>query len=283
MFHLLSSKCQIHTLGNRLIIVLISLLLGSSAAYADDPEKKSDPLWELGAGISIFSVPHYLGSDQSTTYTFPFPYFIYRGERLQADREGLKGLLFDSERLDINVSLGGSLPVDDDDNDARQGMQDLDLLLEAGPNFEYLISKTEIHLWRIDLPIRGAFSMGSEFLNHEGWTANPRIYHRYQSEQWRVISTLGTVYSDSRYHGYFYNVATGEVTESRPEFHSDAGYTGAKFTVTALREFGHWMIGGNYRYYDLSGASNEDSPLMIQDDYTSLTLFIAWRFYKSED
>ena len=83
------------------------------------------PLWEAGAGFGVLSFPDYRGSDQSRTRPIPVPYLIYRGEIFKADRDGVRGKLFDSERLELNVSAGASFPVSSSDNEARRGMADL--------------------------------------------------------------------------------------------------------------------------------------------------------------
>ena len=36
------------------------------------------------------------------------------------------GLLFEDRRLELNVSIGGYIPVDSEDNPQREGMPDLD-------------------------------------------------------------------------------------------------------------------------------------------------------------
>lgn len=99
------------------------------------------PLWEIGAGIAGISLPDYRGSDVTQTYVLPIPYFIYRGEILKADQNGLRGMLFDSDKLEINVSLNGTVPVDSEDNPARRGMADLKPTIELGPT-------VNVHLWQ---------------------------------------------------------------------------------------------------------------------------------------
>jgi len=87
----------------------------------------------LGVGISALSLPDYRGSDESSLYAIPFPYLVYRGTFLKADRNGIRGTFFGSDRIELNLSLGASLPVSSDDNPARQGMPDLQPTVEFGP------------------------------------------------------------------------------------------------------------------------------------------------------
>src|SRR6266568_3550534 len=83
------------------------------------------PLWELGLGAGVLELPHYRGSDQSHTWLLPVPYVVYRGKFLKADREGARAVLFESDRVDFDLSLAASAPVRSRDDDARQGMADL--------------------------------------------------------------------------------------------------------------------------------------------------------------
>src|SRR5690349_18042596 len=67
------------------------------------------PLWEAGAGVAAVNFPDYRGSDQRSSYVLPIPYFIYRGEVLRVDRESVRGRLFESENVELNLSLNGSI------------------------------------------------------------------------------------------------------------------------------------------------------------------------------
>lgn len=83
------------------------------------------PLWEAGLGVGAATFPDHPGSDRTQTYVLPAPYFVYRGEFLKADRDGLRGRFFNSDRIELNLTMGASAPVDSTDNAARQGMPDL--------------------------------------------------------------------------------------------------------------------------------------------------------------
>jgi MipA family protein len=49
------------------------------------------PLWEVGIGGAGYRQPNYPGSDVCSTRGFPFPYLIYRGERLRINFDGRWG------------------------------------------------------------------------------------------------------------------------------------------------------------------------------------------------
>ena len=101
----------------------------SSVAMAAEEK----PLWELGAGVAAFSFPYYRGSDQTNNFVLPVPYFTYHGDFFKADRHGIRGSFFDSDRIDLSVSLALSPPGSSDDIRARSGMPNLDATFEIGP------------------------------------------------------------------------------------------------------------------------------------------------------
>jgi outer membrane scaffolding protein for murein synthesis (MipA/OmpV family) len=280
-------------------ILLAGVLLASSFSPADaepnptsNPESSSEispkpgkgvasagdnkPLWEYGVGLAGWHSPHYLGADQHSSYLVPVPYFVYRGKTIRADREGVRGLLYSTDRLEIRLSGSGSLPVDSDDNRAREGMEDLDFMVELGPTLQYQLFKDPRQELRFDLPVRAAFTLGSDFLNHQGWTANPRLHHQVEFNPWTLTTTAGLVFSDRRYHGYIYDVDQSEVRSDRAFYQSSSGFTASRFSAGIKRRFGDVYVGALISYYSLEGAANERSPLLKQDDYFSASMMIAW-------
>ncbi len=262
---------------HRPLILIIGLLAFNCSLYAEEA-----PAWEAGAGLIMFNTPHYLGADQSSVHVFPLPYFIYRGEYVQADRDGIRGAIYDSEKLDLRLSGGGSLPVNSKDSTARKGMDDLDLILEGGPTLQYKLYHGDHHIWRLDLPVRAAFSIGNDGVHHQGWTTNPRIMYRRYFDHWTLTSTLGPVFSDSSYHGYVYDIDRGEVTPDRAAYNAKGGYTGSRASLSFRRRYGRLFVGTFLSYYNISGAANEDSPLVKTDDYFSTSMTIAWVFAEAD-
>src|SRR4051812_42777038 len=102
---------------------------------------RDEPLWEAGLGVAALHFPDYRGSSESRTLAFPTPYVVYRGDFFKADRYGMRGVLFNTDRVDLNLSIGASLPVNSEDNQAREGMPDLKGSIELGPSLE-------VNLWR---------------------------------------------------------------------------------------------------------------------------------------
>jgi hypothetical protein len=64
------------------------------------------------------------------------PYVVYRGELLQADREGLRGHFFRNDRVDLHLSVNGSIRGQFRQRRAAR-MPDLDPTLEIGPRLDF--------------------------------------------------------------------------------------------------------------------------------------------------
>ncbi len=212
------------------------------------------------------------------------PYFIYRGEYLRFDRTGLSAFLVDDERFEVNVSVNASLPVDSDDNRARRGMPDLDLLLEAGPTLRYTPwrSRSGDTKLRLDLPLRGAFSADGLKLDYQGLTGSPTVAFFSRFREWHWTASYSAIFSDRDYHSYFYDVDSEYVTPQRHHHRSDAGYTASRFSLSVARHYPNWFVGAYVRYYSQHGAANRDSPLLKRDNNASAGFIVAWLFGKSE-
>lgn len=254
----------------------VAFALAASPAQARD-----EPLWEAGLGVVALAFPDYRGSSQSSTYTLPAPYFVYRGEIFKADRHGLRGIFFRTERLDLNLSVGASLPVDSEDNRAREGMPDLRPSVEVGPSLD-------IHLWRtgdrrskldLRLPLRGALTVesdpryiGLQFFPH----LNVDVQDPAGLDGWNLGMLAGPVFTDSRYNRHFYAVPREFATADRPSYEPGSGYAGMQFIVALSRRFTRFWIGGFVRYDTLRGAAFEASPLVTSKRYAAGGIGISW-------
>ena len=85
-------------------------LLVAAVAFAPIASAREEPLWEAGLGVAGLHFPDYRGSSQARTYALPAPYFVYRGDFFKADRHGMRGVFFKTDRMDLNLSVGASLP-----------------------------------------------------------------------------------------------------------------------------------------------------------------------------
>lgn len=247
---------------------------------------ETGPLWELGAGLSVLAMPDYRGSDVTNVHVLPVPYLVYRGEFLKADQGGLRGLLFDSERLELNISLNGTLPAIDGDNPARQGMEELRPTVEVGPT-------ADLHLWRsadrktrldLRLPVRTAVTVESD-PRQIGWLFSPNLILEMRDlarlPGWNFSVQGGPYFNDREYNAYFYSVNTAEATPQRPAYDAPGGYSGTQFMVTLTKRFARYWVGGFVRYDALSGAVYEDSPLIETQHAVAGGLALSWVFGES--
>ncbi|MDZ7596289.1 MAG: MipA/OmpV family protein [Thiobacillus sp.] len=257
---------------------LAALLFACCAGHAFAAEK---PLWELGAGISALSLPDYRGSDQSSLYAIPFPYLVYRGAFLKADRHGIRGTFFGSDRLELNLSLGASLPVNSDDNRARQGMPDLQPTVELGPSLDLKLWRTPDRRTRLDLrlPVRTAVTVKGG-MDDVGWVFSPRLNLDISDVAglagWNLGLLAGPMYGSERNHDYFYTVAPQYATVGRPAYEAKGGYAGSQFMMTASKRYPKYWLGAFARWDSLKGAVFADSPLVKREGYFAAGVGIAW-------
>ncbi|MBK1723541.1 MipA/OmpV family protein [Thiocystis violacea] len=259
-------------------VTLALLLAALSSPLAAQTEQ---PLWEAGLGATALAFPDYRGSDQQSSYLLPMPYFIYRGKIFQADRDGVRGILFDNRIAELNLSVSASLPVDSDGNDARSGMPNLDPTVEIGPALE-------LHLWRsadrrrlldLRLPVRKAITIDGGFRD-AGLVFTPNLNLDIEdplgASGWNLGLLVGAVYGNQRQHAYFYDVDPAFATADRPAYQSDGGYGGAKAIAALSKRFDRFWVGCFARYDWLGDAVFADSPLVRQDHAWAAGIGIAW-------
>jgi outer membrane scaffolding protein for murein synthesis (MipA/OmpV family) len=249
-------------------------------------EKQSQKLeWELGAGLAGFDVPHYVGSSQSKQYLLPVPYVKLKSRYLEID-EGIRGFFFTSPnvRLDISADLG--VPVSSDDSDAREGMPDLDTVLQFGPSIEITLlgsRRAESEL-RLELPVRAAIATDIKNSESIGWIFEPRISYEKRRKNKQGLSysaTMGLRYATREYNAYYYDVEQQFVTPERPFFESGKGYSGVITNLTAGWREGEMIYWGLVRYRNLNNAVFEDSPLVEDKDYYLVGVGVTWMFAQS--
>jgi MipA family protein len=263
---------------SHIALLTILLLGGFGAGNAAEVEK---PLWELGIGMSALHFPDYRGSDESGIFAIPFPYVVYRGKIFKADEEGVRGALFDSERVEINVSLGASVPVSSEDNRARQGMPDLQPTVEFGPSLDFSIWRAADRRLTLDvrLPVRVAVTVLGGMEN-VGWETSPRIALDISDVAgrtgWDLGLLAGPIFGTERRHDYFYSVNPRYATPDRPAFDARAGYSGSQFVVSLSKRYSRFWLGAFARWDNLGGAVFVDSPLVMQENYFAAGVGVAW-------
>jgi len=268
----------------RLAIATFSVAIALLAPALHAEEK---PLWEFGLGVGAIEFPDYRGSDESHVYPVPVPYFVYRGRFLKADRDGLRGELFDREYAEFSLSVSATIPVNSEDNSARRGMPDLKPTLELGPSLE-------LHLWhsadrdtKVDLvmPLRLPVTMESSPRSLQ-WLFAPRLNIDFENfagrDGWDFGAGVGPVFAADKFHQYFYSVPARFATAGRPEYRADGGYSGMHALASLSKRFPKYWFGAFLRYDWLGGAQFANSPLMRQESYLAGGFGIAWMIGESK-
>lgn len=262
---------------------VLACVLGLPCAAARAEDK---PLWELGAGLGVLSFNDYRGSSRRSDHVLPVPYFVYRGEIFKADRDGIRGELFDGEHARLNLSLSASVPVESRSGGLRSGMPDLKATVELGPSLELRLWTSADRRQRLELrlPARLALTVdgppediGLVFSPH----LNLDVDDPFGLSGWHLGVLAGPIYADRRNHGYFYDVAPRYATDTRPAYQSAGGYSGSQVLVAVSKRYPRFWVGGFVRYDDLHGAAFEDSPLVDAGSAWAAGAAVSWVFDES--
>lgn len=268
--------------SSRVVLMAVIGLIFATPLRAEE----TLPLWEVGLGVGVASFPAYRGSERQRTFVLPAPYFVYRGDFFKADRDGLRGVFFASDWLEINVSLAATIPVKSDGDSARQGMPDLRPTMEIGPSLN-------VGLWRsadlgtkveLRVPVRAAFEIGGGF-ERIGATFTPSlnvdVRDPFGFRRWNLGMLAGPIYADAPFWGYFYDVAADEVRPGRSAYSAEAGYGGTHIVAALSKRFPRFWVGAFVRFDDLHGATFEDSPLVRRQSAWAAGFAVAWMLGES--
>jgi len=253
------------------------IVLGCTAAHAELA------LWELGLGLGGASLPEYRGSDEQRSYLLPIPYLVYRGERFVMDRRGMRGLLFASESVALDISGDFGVPVNSQQNGARTGMPNLDFMLHLGPSLEFTLHEERDHgdVLKIKLPAQAVISMDLSEPGTHGWFFYPHMNYIIRS-RWTLGAAFGPTFGTRDYHQYYYGVSAPYATAARPEYSAGAGYSGVRLSMALSRRIGQVWLGVFARYENFANSVYADSPL-VRSNYSLVTGFgAAWIFLHSD-
>ena len=261
----------------------LSIMLAACVLRGANAEER--PLWEAGFGTAPISFPAYRGSKDQQHFVLPLPYFIYRGDLLKVDRRGVRGLLFESDLLELNVSMRGSLPVDSDESAARNGMPDLKPTFQLGPSLVAQLAKDERgRKIRLKLPVRAVFATDFDDFRTAGFIFHPHLDFTAPKALagWNLGFNIGPIFATQEHHAYYYDVAQRFVTPTRERFKASAGYSGTAAIAGVSRRFAKVWAGAFVRYDSLHGAQFSDSPLVERDYALSAGFAVAWIFAQSK-
>jgi len=272
-----------------LVIIIGMVAIGPNPAYSEeitDPETQSStkPLWELGLFGGITRLPLYLGSSTHRTYALPLPYLIYRGKLFQSDREGVRGIFSRSEYLETTLSFFGNPPASEDGT-AREGMGDLDPIIEAGPALKwYFLGRRPNQYLYLQPALRWVTSVGlpdNVKFRYRGWRFLVNLIYQndavWGNDQWGMGWNLGINSANHQYNGYFYDVAEEDVLPGRPAFEAEGGYGGMMLSGNVIYRLNRSVSFAAYGRWDgLAGAIYRDSPLVEQDNNFTVAAALIW-------
>jgi MipA family protein len=256
----------------------------AAGGFAQCALAKEEPLYEFGLGVGAIAFDDYRGSNTAHGYPLPLPYVLYNGKFLKANRDGIRGTLFNQDRLELNLSFDATTPVRSDRE--RSGMPDLKSTVELGPSLDLHLMRSADARVKLDLrmPVRAAVTVEAS-PKIIGWTFTPRLALDIKSpmgfDGWNLGLLSGPLFADRRYHAYFYTVAPQYETASRPAYEASGGYAGTQFISALSKRFPKFWVGAYARYDTLAGAAFADSPLVQRKSYLSGGIGISWIISKS--
>jgi outer membrane protein len=269
-----------------IVRIWLALLLaaGVSAAAAEDL-----PLWEAGVGVGVTRLPDYRGSDEHRTYVLPIPYFVYRGDNLRVDRRGLRGELFESERMSLHISANLGPPSRSERNETRSGMADLDPTVEIGPSLNARLyqNASRDRLFSLRLPVRAVIATDLSHTEYIGWVFLPHLAFDFLQKEmqagWNFGVTAGPIFASNRYHDYYYKVIPEVARAGRSVYDPDGGYSGASIGMTLSKRFPGYWVGAFLRYDGLRNAEFEDSPLVRTKHATMFGIAVSKVISRSKE
>ena len=253
------------------------------AAKADEAQKS---IWQdltLGVGIAAINYPHYPGSAQTATFVSPLPYLEYDGDWLSVDRDGIQAHLFEDDRITLDLSVSGSLPVNNDDDQLREGMPDLELILEVGPELEIRLSEFGAHSFELHVPFRAALEIDpSRGIEPVGWVFDPRLNYLWAQSGWEFEIDLGLYAADQTYNQLLYGIRPQDALDDRPIYRANGGLVGYRLSSTLRYDVNDWTFLAYARAMDLSSSDNSMSPLFVDDQYLAYGVGAIWRFKRAK-
>jgi len=256
-----------------------------SSAFAVDDIKSDKSQWELGIGLGVLDIPFYPGSSQSKTYLLPIPHILFRSENIEIDN-GLQATFLQTSNVRLDLSADFGVPVNSEDSIARQGMPDLDLVIQIGPSVEVTLAggRFKPSHTRLEFPLRAAVATDFRSAKNVGWIFEPRLTYetrRPHKTGFAYLLSGGLRYATEKYNDYYYAVDTQFATANRSTFNSDGGYSGLFVDAVANWRTENLIYFAFVRYQNLTGAEFENSPLVEQNDYFFVGAGLTWVFARN--
>ncbi|MEE9342043.1 MAG: MipA/OmpV family protein [Gammaproteobacteria bacterium] len=266
-------------INEEMLLTLISMMsfwMIVSSAQAEEVSK--EPLWEIGVAGGVLSTPHYMGSDQRYTLPIAAPYFVYRGKHVKANRQGVKGLLIDQGNFSLDLGLGFGLPVNNK-NKAREGMPDLSLTGQLGPQLNWIFPTSKNQpKFSLHMPVRYVLDVEWKKL---GWIAEPLllIEQRLPVIQQKVLMRLhfSSLLAGKSFNKYYYGVADRHAKSDRPAYEAKSGFHSYSVKLSSTYSRSKYLsFSGFMQLRELSHGVIDNSPLVRQSADISLGIGFVW-------
>jgi len=264
-------------------------LAQSLADVVDRSGDPTEPLWEVGALIGGGRIPDFPAADESSSRALVLPFAIYRGPIFKlGDGGAARGVLSDDGTIEIDLGLDAAFPVDSDDNDAREGMDNLDYLLELGPRVTYrFLPKGGTHEVDLSLATRAVISTDGANWRYQGFTINPALVYRRNDlfdRDLRATLAASPLFGFDGINRYFYRVGDGDARPDRPAFDAEEGYIGTEFSAgLSVGLFGRVRLFGGVQVGYWDGAANDDSPLHGSNTTLAVGGGLRWSIFQSSE
>jgi len=258
--------------------------------FAAESVPKGKPRFEAGVAAAGVQVPAYPSSSVTSKRNFFSPWFIYRSEKLQVKDGGVNLTAYESDKLTVDLGVGVSLNADTSITPLRNGMPDIDYLLELGPRFDVsLLDETNDSIRRRlnwTTALRLAMSTDGKRVDFRGPVLNTQLRYRmggFFNNKISFNTSVESTWLGNELMDYFFAVEPEYQTPVRPEFNASGGFLGV--SLSAGINYRPTTEISTYFGFDISsldGSKNEDSPLFEQETNTRMILAFSWRLYKSK-
>jgi outer membrane scaffolding protein for murein synthesis (MipA/OmpV family) len=249
------------------------------------------PQWEFGLAAAALRVPAYPSSASTSERQFLVPWAVYRGEKVRLQDGGAKLIALENSRFTVDVSIAASLNANSQDAPLRQGMPDLDYLLEFGPKIDYRIFDRQLESgqrrrmsWSTAL--RAAISTDFASVDSRGAVLGTQLRYRHSGladGKASLSVSLSAAWASEKLHDYFYQVDQAFVTPDRAAYDAGAGFVGAGLRFGFSRQITPRLstylgVGAALHH----GAKNRNSPLFERESNFSVFGGVSWEIKRSK-
>lgn len=268
------------------------LTAGAESAEEGNAYVPDEPLWEVRIGGTGLYGPDYPGASDSSANGVVAPLVIYRGEKVRFGEYGVaRAIAAENKRFELDLSVDAVYSANSTDGGAREGMPDLDYLLQIGPQLVVNFKDTG---WtsegrkslKLRSPVRAVAATDFKGIDHVGYIAEPQlVYQRKYGGDLRSgwSTTLFATFADEGLNDYWYGVGPQFVTAERDYHDGKAGYVSTGFRASWTRELtDDFQVFLTYQGRSFSGAANEDSPLLQEDFTHAASVSFVWKAFKSK-